>query len=338
MSRGNREQYERRYHVTDTRTHPKGYTEYKVTAQFICKKNPQDVKEVAVWKRYSDFKKLHAELSYTHRNLFQRNQEFPTFPRAQVFGRFEPPVIEERRQAAEDLLKFTVKIPALYNSPQLKEFFREGEVVIRTDGPDSADVLVLPPPLSPEPLRCCSPEFEGNDTHESRITNVVPAEDTEHVVEPVVHEPSQFDLLFELSDNLDTDDGAQTQAPIGRQHSLTHNDLALFDPCFNEDGASLDVEADLNLLSLGETSALPTNAEEEGVYLSQATKEVQKAMEKESAGDYLEAFRLYRSAVDILLQGVKDEPCSERRNAVTRRTAEYLCHAENILKQHMSVE
>lgn len=39
-------------------------------------------------------------------------------------GRFDESVIEERRKAAEDMLLFTTSIPALYNSPQLKEFFR----------------------------------------------------------------------------------------------------------------------------------------------------------------------------------------------------------------------
>ncbi|KAM4723090.1 sorting nexin-15 [Rhinophrynus dorsalis] len=280
MSRRVREQHERRYWVTDTRTHPKGFTEYKVTAEFISKKNPQDVKEIVVWKRYSDFKKLHGELLYTHRNLFQRAQEFPAFPRAQVFGRFEAPVIEERRQAAEDMLKFTVNIPALNNSPQLKDFFRGGEVVMRSVDLDSADAVVLPPPLTPEPVRCCSP------------------------------------------------------------NSLTPNDLALFDPCFTEGGAPVDSEADLHLLSLvdeGEELTPATHIAEDGdEYLSQATEEVQRAMERESAGDYPEAFRLYRNAVDALLRGVKDDPCTARRDAVARRTAEYLCHAEKIFKEHMS--
>lgn len=39
-----------------------------------------------MWKRYSDFRKLHGDLAYTHRNLFRRLEEFPPFPRAQVFG------------------------------------------------------------------------------------------------------------------------------------------------------------------------------------------------------------------------------------------------------------
>lgn len=43
---------------------------------------------------------------------------------ALLAGRFEPEVIEERRKAAEVMLRFTVPIPALNNSPQLKDFFQ----------------------------------------------------------------------------------------------------------------------------------------------------------------------------------------------------------------------
>ncbi|OCT81752.1 hypothetical protein XELAEV_18024260mg [Xenopus laevis] len=340
MSRGTREQtqYERRYNVTDTRTNPKGYTEYKITAQFISKKNPQDVKEIVVWKRYSDLKKLHGELSYTHRNLFQRCQEFPPFPRAQVFGRFEAAVIEERRQATEEMLQFTVNIPALYNSPQLKEFFREGEVLQRAEGPDSLVALVLPPPLTPEPVRSFSPEDLDEATDCSAAAE--PPEVTKPTEDPVIDEPSQFDLLFDLSDHED-ENVTRDQITCTRQDSLTHIDLALFDPCFTEGEDHPPVESHVNLLSLGEeqiteTSARCTNEGEEGAYIAQATEDVTRAMEEESAGDYPEAFRLYRSAVDTLLKGVKDDPCADRRNTVTRRTAEYLSRAENILKEHMS--
>lgn len=337
MSRAVRDQYERRYDVTETRTNPKGFTEYKVIAEFISKKNPQDVKEIVVWKRYSDFKKLHGELSYTHRNLFQRTQEFPPFPRAQVFGRFEPPVIEERRQAAEDMLRFTVNITALNNSPQLKEFFRTGDVTMRSDGPDSGDTVVLPPPLIPEPVRSSSTELkeelDGVDETETQVLSEV--EDTISS-----SEPSQFDLLFDLSEDLCLT-GEEPTNPTSAPKALAPNDLALFDPCYAEDGAALETESSLNLLSLrceveALTPAVPLGEEDAALYLSQATAEVQKAMEKESAGDYPEAFRLFRNAVDILLKGVKDDRCPERRDAVRLRTAEYLHHAEQIFQDHMS--
>lgn len=41
-----------------------------------------------------------------------------------ISGRFDEAVIEERRKAAEAMFLFTTNIPALYNSPHLKEFLR----------------------------------------------------------------------------------------------------------------------------------------------------------------------------------------------------------------------
>ncbi|XP_052008293.1 sorting nexin-15-like [Xyrauchen texanus] len=145
------EEYYRFFTVTDPRTHEKGHTEYKVTARFVSKTQPENVKEVVVWKRYSELKKLHGELAYTHRNLFRRLEEFPPFPRAQVFGRFDEAVIEDRRKASEAMLLFTTNIPALYNSPQLKDFFRGGDVRKPLD--TSTISNYLPPPLIPLPER-----------------------------------------------------------------------------------------------------------------------------------------------------------------------------------------
>ncbi|MEQ2292000.1 Sorting nexin-15, partial [Ameca splendens] len=86
MSRKPIEEYHQFFSVSDPRNHEKGHTEYKVTARFVSKRHPDDVKEVVVWKRFSELKKLHGELAYTHRNLFRRQEEFPAFPPAQVFG------------------------------------------------------------------------------------------------------------------------------------------------------------------------------------------------------------------------------------------------------------
>uniref|UniRef100_A0A2K5H7H5 Sorting nexin-15 n=2 Tax=Colobus angolensis palliatus TaxID=336983 RepID=A0A2K5H7H5_COLAP len=225
MSRQAKDDFLRHYTVSDPRTHPKGYTEYKVTAQFISKKDPEDVKEVVVWKRYSDFRKLHGDLAYTHRNLFRRLEEFPAFPRAQVFGRFEASVIEERRKGAEDLLRFTVHIPALNNSPQLKEFFRGGEVTRPSEM--SRDLHILPPPLIPTP-----------PPDDPRLPQPLPAErrgleELEVPVDPPPSSPAQeaLDLLF----NCESTEEASSSPARG---PLTEAELALFDP-FSKEGDPL---------------------------------------------------------------------------------------------------
>ncbi|XP_008578201.1 PREDICTED: sorting nexin-15 isoform X3 [Galeopterus variegatus] len=222
MSRRAKDDFLRHYTVSDPRTHPKGYTEYKVTAQFISKKDPEDVKEVVVWKRYSDFRKLHGDLAYTHRNLFRRLEEFPAFPRAQVFGRFEASVIEERRKGAEDLLRFTVHIPALNNSPQLKEFFRGGEVTQLSEV--ARDLHILPPPLIPTP-----------PPDEPWLPQPLPAErkGLEELEVPADHPPSSpaqeaLDLLF----NCESTEEASSSPARG---PLTEAELALFDP-FSKEG------------------------------------------------------------------------------------------------------
>uniref|UniRef100_A0A2I3HFL1 Sorting nexin 15 n=1 Tax=Nomascus leucogenys TaxID=61853 RepID=A0A2I3HFL1_NOMLE len=205
MSRQAKDDFLRHYTVSDPRTHPKGYTEYKVTAQFISKKDPEDVKEVVVWKRYSDFRKLHGNLAYTRR--------------------FEASVIEERRKGAEDLLRFTVHIPALNNSPQLKEFFRGGEVTRPLEV--SGDLHILPPPLIPTP-----------PPDDPRLPQLLPAErrgleELEVPVDPPPSSPAQeaLDLLFHCES---TEEASSSPA----RGSLTEAELALFDP-FSKEGDPL---------------------------------------------------------------------------------------------------
>ncbi|TMS12452.1 Ribosomal protein S6 kinase delta-1 [Larimichthys crocea] len=104
ISQRDRGELARFYTVTDPKKHKKGYTVYKVTARIISRKNPEDVQEITVWKRYSDFRKLHQNLWQLHKNVCSQSELFPPFARAKVFGRFDDSVIEERRQCSEDLL------------------------------------------------------------------------------------------------------------------------------------------------------------------------------------------------------------------------------------------
>ncbi|CAJ1086389.1 sorting nexin-15 [Xyrichtys novacula] len=368
MSRKAKDEYYRFFSVTDTRTHEKGHTEYKVTARFVSKRHPEDVKEVVVWRRFSELKKLHGELAYTHKNLFRRQEEFPPFPRAQVFGRFDEAVIEERRKATEAMLLFTTSIPALYNSPQLKDFFRGGEVTRPLDPTPLSSEGALPPPLIPLPKRRasdCEPaeEEEGREAPtlpQDLGTNVglevgepeVAAEaysemggspreeeqedlrDTElddRVPSPVRNYESreaqeEFDSLF------DSVVEEQVQSPKEEvPPPLSDNDLAVFDPCYKQ-GESRSPCDYSELFSLPPTSL---DGGDVG-YLNQAAKELTVAMEQEEKGELSSAIRGYRTAVDILITGVKGDPDPVRKESVMRRTAQYLKHTEMLVDRHSS--
>nr|XP_004656703.1 sorting nexin-15 [Jaculus jaculus] len=337
MSRQAKDDFLRQYTVSDPRTHPKGYTEYKVTAQFISKKDPEDIKEVVVWKRYSDFRKLHGDLAYTHRNLFRRLEEFPTFPRAQVFGRFEASVIEERRKGAEDLLRFTVPIPALNNSPQLKEFFRGGEVTRPSERPRDQQ-HTLPPPLIPTPpldeLRLPRPlPVERRGMEELEVPGDLP---------PSSPAQEALDLLFSCGSTEEAS-GSPARGP------LSEAELALFDPYSKEEGvgpspthtselAAMEVESKRLDQEPWEPGGQEEEEEEEGestpAYLRQATELITQALQDEKAGAYAAALQGYRDGVHILLQGAPGDPCAARREGVKKKAAEYLKRAE-ILHAHL---
>ncbi|KAM6908995.1 sorting nexin-15 [Xenentodon cancila] len=371
MSRRLKEEYYRFFTVSDPRTHEKGHTEYKVTARFVSKCHPEDVKEVVVWRRFSELKKLHGELAYTHRNLFRRQEEFPPFPRAQVFGRFDEAVIEERRKAAEAMFLFTTTIPALYNSPQLKDFFRGGEVTRPLDASPLSSAGPLPPPLIPLPKRRAS-DCEPAEEEEGREAPTLP-QDLGTNLSLEVGEPevaaeayseiggSPRDERGELSDaELDDqvpspgpspakcqqsketqeefdslfDSMAEEQVPSPKEDGpppLSDKDLAVFDPCYEKDRSNSTADHS-ELLSLPLTSL---DGGDEG-YLNQAARELTSAMKLEKEGEFSLAILGYRTAVDILITGVQGDPDPVRRDSVMRRTAQYLKHAEVLVEEHSS--
>ncbi|XP_051562474.1 sorting nexin-15-like [Myxocyprinus asiaticus] len=377
------EEYYRFFTVTDPRTHEKGHTEYKVTARFVSKTQPENVKEVVVWKRYSELKKVHGELAYTHRNLFRRLEEFPPFPRAQVFGRFDEAVIEERRKAAEAMLLFTTNIPALYNSPQLKDFFRGGEV--RRPLETSTISTSLPPPLIPLPERDTALLAEEETGREApiqaqeleshqRLTDVTTPEEAVEAISDLESCSTQETQTEKQRQNT-TEEGKEItayqnngtdQSPAGtdttthacleipgclldqseefdllfdsglEEHAdkapppLSDTDLAIFDPCAKEEqpyGSPSHAE----LLSVPLTN--PNGAEPCGdaSYVSQANEELNVAQEREREADYSAAVQQYRAAVDILMKGVPGDVDLKRRDAVKRKIAEVLEHAERLL-------
>ncbi|XP_036058172.1 ribosomal protein S6 kinase delta-1 isoform X3 [Onychomys torridus] len=288
------------YTVTEPQRHPRGYTVYKVTARVVSRRNPEDVQEIIVWKRYSDFKKLHKELWQIHRNLFRHSELFPPFAKGIVFGRFDKTVIEERRQCAEDLLQFSANIPALYNSKQLEDFFKGG---IINDG----SALIGPAEAYPDSLPDAFPECgaEGFSSDSDLLSLTV-----------------DVDSLVEVDDGM-----ASRQGSPSKTFGLSLSADSSAAGAAASDGEPSRAE-DRESRSLFPSSLKPRLGRRD--YLEKAGELIKLAVKKEEEDDYEAASDFYRKGVDLLLEGVQGESSPTRREAVKRRTAEYLMRAESI--------
>ncbi|XP_006834074.1 PREDICTED: ribosomal protein S6 kinase delta-1 isoform X2 [Chrysochloris asiatica] len=274
------------YTVTEPQRHPRGYTVYKVTARII------------VWKRYSDFKKLHKELWHIHKNLFRHSELFPPFAKAKVFGRFDETVIEERRQCAEDLLQFSANIPALYNSKQLDDFFKGG---IINDGSE----LIGPAEVYSDSFATGSTEGFSSDSDLISLTVDV-------------------DSLAELDDGMASNQNSPTRT-FGLNLSLDSSALGAL-ASDSEQNKTEEEQRESRSLFPGSLKHKLGKKD----YLEKAGELIKLALKKEEEEDYEAASDFYRKGVDLLLEGVQGESSPTRREAVKRRTAAYLMRAESI--------
>ncbi|XP_004387580.1 ribosomal protein S6 kinase delta-1 isoform X2 [Trichechus manatus latirostris] len=289
------------YTVTEPQRHRRGYTVYKVTARVVSRRNPEDVQEIIVWKRYSDFKKLHKELWQIHKNLFRHSELFPPFAKGIVFGRFDESVIEERRQCAEDLLQFSANIPALYNSKQLEDFFKGGII-------NDCSELIGPAEAysdsHPDSFATCSTEDFSSDSDLVSLTVDV-------------------DSLAELDDGMASNPNSPVRT-FGL--SLSSDSSALGAAASDSEQNKTEEERESRSLFPGSLKHKLGKRD----YLEKAGELIKLALKKEEEEDYEAASDFYRKGVDLLLEGVQGESSPTRREAVKRRTAEYLMRAESI--------
>uniref|UniRef100_A0A8C0R142 non-specific serine/threonine protein kinase n=1 Tax=Canis lupus dingo TaxID=286419 RepID=A0A8C0R142_CANLU len=264
------------YTVTEPQRHPRGYTVYKVTARVVSRRNPEDVQEIIVWKRYSDFKKLHKELWQIHKNLFRHSELFPPFAKGIVFGRFDETVIEERRQCAEDLLQFSANIPALYNSKQLEDFFEGG---IINDGSE----LIGPAEAYSDSLVDSFPECstEGFSSDSDLISLTV-----------------DVDSLAELDDGMASNQNSPVRT-FGL--NLSSDPSALGAVASDSEQNKPEEERESRSLFPGSLKSKLGKRD----YLEKAGELIKLALKKEEEDDYEAASNFYRKGVDLLLEGVQ---------------------------------
>uniref|UniRef100_A0A8D0AU36 non-specific serine/threonine protein kinase n=1 Tax=Sander lucioperca TaxID=283035 RepID=A0A8D0AU36_SANLU len=323
ISQRDRGELARFYTVTDPKKHLKGYTVYKVTARIISRKNPEDVQEITVWKRYSDFRKLHQNLWQLHKNVCSQSELFPPFAKAKVFGRFDDSVVEERRQCSEDLLQFSANIPALYSSQHIQDFFKGGEVH------DGSELIGPAEPFSDflaDSLSDCSSDVQRDISGADDLTITSeyggPSSDSDLTSLAV-----DTDSLTGLDDGMASGRTSPNQPQGGSTNIVPASSAP--NPEVSWSGRTPLFSGSLKKASGGNPKDVKSD------YLDRASELICLAVQKEKEQDFQAAFSCYRSGVDLLLQGVQGEPSPTRREAVKKKTAEYLMRAEQISSQHL---
>ncbi|XP_033733841.1 LOW QUALITY PROTEIN: ribosomal protein S6 kinase delta-1-like [Pecten maximus] len=83
-------------------------------------------------------------------------------------------------------------------------------------------------------------------------------------------------------------------------------------------------------------STMDLGGKEDYIYI--AANQICQAQDHEANGRYEHAFSSYKSGVGILLQGVQGDKNKARRDAVRRKTAQYLIKAEDLYNRHLAKE
>lgn len=331
---------------------------YKVTSTVFPRNCPEAKTEVVVWKRFKEFQKLFKELKTRHEKLYLKD-EFPSFSKPRLFGRFESDVIEERRLAAQTLLDFIARHPPLFTSQSCVKFFEQSQSVTPTEEIKSCrhkSQLTLP--LSPSVLG-------ENDKVLSRSSSHSTLTDSES---SMIGSPSKdvskargnSSALDDSSSLLPSNQECLESSDIPKEPHLIHivegtNNLLLDSiptinesstagpPCLqNSQGESSKPQAFPGISSEDSFDAESKTQKSESTselfvmdYITQAGYHVSQAVQHETNSSFELAFASYKAAISCLLNGVEDDSSDDMKTLVQRKTSQYLRRAEQIYHTHL---
>uniref|UniRef100_UPI00358E953F ribosomal protein S6 kinase delta-1-like isoform X2 n=1 Tax=Myxine glutinosa TaxID=7769 RepID=UPI00358E953F len=380
------EDFARFYTVSDTRRHERGHTEYKITAHIVSRSDFENVTELVIWKRCRDVKRLHKALFTISNQLRNDLMIFPPFSKTRSFGRFDEHVIEERRQQAEDLLQYSVTVPKLHNSSELKDFFkgcvkRDPALQAKRRAREKLSLplekvsLDVPVPirLSPTPSLAHEVDSLGGLIEQP----LIPLENGLCIPKENGAEQSEVSCVCDASSRTSTLSFTEPPTSLYNRPAtklkckgmVGHHVVCSVQSCeepdlpvsFHSGGmgsaggvtgsggpftrAAAYFEQVRSTIGRGGWSWVEGTNEPrgngdrcsspDGGYLVRAARQIQQALEKEQQADYEGAFGHYQNGVEVLLQGVQADPDPGRRDAVKRKTRQYLTRAEDLFTKHL---
>lgn len=348
----------RRFIITETRRHRKGFTIYKITSMIFLKSSHEEVSKVSVWKRYNDFKKLHSELGSLHKRLGIK-EAFPALPKSRYFGRFEAEVVEERKKYALKFLEFVGRHSYLYTSDTFITFFETSHVDNYASycahslcSDTSEDDLIAPlndSALANDTAAQNNLQVLSKASQCSTLPNIIYTNKNEFTVSQRKNE-SRGSTNLQNANLKKEEQSYKTE----KSQNVTRNcDADIRNENFDKNNittlSSVSDNVNNNIKDLSNCNARPAcsilqekaNASYQKEadftqYLLIAAAHMSAAFKHESIAEYEEAFTQYKLGISCLINGVQSDPDSTRISSIKDKISKYLARAEQLYNRHLN--
>ncbi|XP_050446443.1 ribosomal protein S6 kinase delta-1 [Cataglyphis hispanica] len=355
----------KRFIITETRRHKKGFTIYKITSMVFLKSSREELSKVSVWKRYNDFKKLHSELSSLHKCLGIK-EAFPTFPKSKYFGRFETEVVEERKRYILNFLEFVGRHSYLYSSDIFITFFETSHADNYANycahslcSDTSEDDLITPlndsaNDIAAQNLQVLSKTSRNVLTNPcSALPNIIYTNENEFVsserkneslsttnlqIVNVKKEEQSYKTEKSHAQNIRRDCDADIKNKnFDKDNVTTLSNVSGFYNVNNniKDFSNCNTRSTCSILQEKANTSYQTQTDFTQ-YLLIAAAHMSAAFKHESIAEYEEAFMQYKLGISCLINGVQFDPDSTRVPSIKDKISKYLARAEQLYNRHLN--
>ncbi|XP_015591069.1 ribosomal protein S6 kinase delta-1 isoform X2 [Cephus cinctus] len=334
------------------------------------------ISRVSVWKRYSDFRKLHSELKVLSTSLTIK-EPFPQFARPRYFGRFEAEVIEERRLCALQFLEFIARHTPLFKSEVFVKFFDNDINVCLTDCSQSmssdaseddrnANVTDTDSLNNSTSLNVTQNRLKNGQSISNELPKFVYTEQIKPTVSkriyqsstkvrpdqnygklsmknqsidnsPLYQEPGTDQIMSK--ENLSTQSHSESIAVMDTGQltsNCTISSTSIDVKEFLQDKESPKPTHVISSVLIHDGSDLLNTQEDSAQYILIAAAHMSAAFRHEVIAEYEEAFTQYKLGISNLLNGVQTDPDVNRRYTIKNKITKYLERAERLYNRHLN--
>lgn len=270
---------------------------------------PETLTCLTVWKRYNDVKKLRKQIAQRHKELQLRGQ-VPEQSDEGFFRRFDPEVIQSRKEHILRLLDFIAQHPSLYKCHAFVQFFEASHT------PSTSPLKQRP---SNNIAAICN-DIEVLFTPDYKLIDPEKDKDLSNEDDDIVLvvSPSMTSSMVSSTPS------SETTSTCSEAVSLRGME------CISVDTVEQATEAIRNVTPLVEVEALIPETVQSSDYIYEAALEFSDAVRAEVSHHYRKAFDAYKRGIAKLIEGARNDVRAEERRVAKDKIQKYLSRAEQI--------